>query len=326
MIWDNVGDLQVGDSVTFDFAVTLNETADPTRPSLPAYQVGSIVTNTVTGSASADPRIVQRFIPGTGVPIPNPAVVSDTASGGATTLTAIQVEKSEGSPEGELLRGVHKFTTAYTLDVRVTERGDVEGVTVTDYLPAALEFLGCGGVDNSAAPEYPGAPSLAATPAPVPPTPCRFPDLVETVLDPPAQGTTTYAPGVYTKVTWIIPSIPADGLVTLRYAAGIPLRQNELFNAPAPTPESGLQASNLDNNTGDSTRELVPESSVTNVARVTGTYLGITQPGSSDVVSDDDRLTRQIEDVRISKTIIRPTPNVFVVGGTARLRDQGRRE
>ena len=318
LIWSNVGDVQVGDSITFDFAVTLNETPDPTRPSLPVYEVGSIVTNTVTGSASADPRIVQRFLPATGVPIPNPAVVSDTASGGATTLTAIQVEKSEGSPEGELLRGVHRFTTAYTLDVRVTERGAVDGITVTDYLPAALEFLGCGGVDNSAAPEYLGAPSLAATPPPVPPTPCRFPDRVETVLDPPPQGTTTYAPGVYTKVTWIIPTIAADGRVTLRYAAGVPLRENELFSAPAPTPESGLQASNLDNNTGDSTRELPTESSVTNVARASGLYLGATQPGTSNLVSDDDRLTRQIEDMRIRKTIIRPTPNVFQVGQTVR--------
>jgi hypothetical protein len=33
------------------------------------------------------------------------------------------------------------------------------GVTVTDYLPAQLEFLGCGNVDNSVVvvEEYPGA-------------------------------------------------------------------------------------------------------------------------------------------------------------------------
>ena len=34
---------------------------------------------------------------------------------------------------------------------------------VIDLIPAGLEFLGCGGVDNTTTgPEYPGAPSLAA--------------------------------------------------------------------------------------------------------------------------------------------------------------------
>ena len=47
--------------------------------------------------------------------------VSDPAVA-TTQVTAIEVEKSEPSPEGELLRGVHTQTTVYTLTVRNNEQ------------------------------------------------------------------------------------------------------------------------------------------------------------------------------------------------------------
>ena len=81
-------------------------------------------------------------------------------------------------------------------------------VVVTDYLPASLEFLGCGGVDNSAAPEYAGAPSLTATPTP---PGCVRPVSVTTVANPPARARPC-PPGVYTRVQWDLGTMaPNDG-------------------------------------------------------------------------------------------------------------------
>ena len=258
LIWSNIGDLQPGSTLALSFSVALNRTADPARPSLPVYQVGSTVRNSAESYASPNERVLPAF-DAQGVPIDNPAVT--TASTGPTTtrLTAIEIRKSEPSPEGELLRGVHDHDTVYTLDVETTGlAGVAAGAVVTDYLPAQLEFLGCGGVDNSTVaggglPEYPGAPPLSATPTP---PNCRFPNTVETVVNPPADGSTVYPPGVYTKLTWILTGADTQAGTTIRlpYAAGIPLRANVPF--PAGTPTTGVQASNLDNNTGASTREL----------------------------------------------------------------------
>ena len=89
---------------------------------------------------------------------------------------------------------------------------------VTDYLPASLEFLGCGGVDNTTTgPEYPGAPSLTATPAVG--TDCPTPVSVDTVSAPAGL-----APGVYTQVTWDVGTLAAGQVLTINYAAGIPRR------------------------------------------------------------------------------------------------------
>ena len=319
LIWSNIGDLQPGSTLALSFSVALNRTADPARPSLPVYQVGSTVRNSAESYASPNERVLPAF-DAQGVPIDNPAVTTTSTSATTTRLTAIEIRKSEPSPEGELLRGVHRHTTVYTLDVETTGlAGVAAGAVVTDYLPAQLEFLGCGGVDNSTVaggqrPEYPGAPLLTATPTPAG---CRFPDTVETVTDPPPSGSTVYPPGVYTKLTWILTGADTASGTTIRlpYAAGIPLRANVPF--PAGTPTTGVQASNLDNNTGASTRELPTEQAITNIARVSGTYLGTPAPGGSTAVADDDRLTRTIEDVRIRKSIRQPVPNVFRTGALA---------
>ena len=109
-----------------------------------------------------------------------PGTATESAADDATTLvSALEITKSEPSPEGELLRGVHDHTTVYTLRVRASEVADTDGVVVTDYLPAQLEFLGCGGDEfSTSGPEYPGAPPLSDTPVIPPrtastPTPSR---------------------------------------------------------------------------------------------------------------------------------------------------------
>ncbi len=263
LVWSNVADLQVNDTFELGFNVTL----DPT-----IYIVGATADNTGTAYASTDPRLVPQFDPATGAPVanPNPAILASAPDTATTAITAIQVTKAEPSPEGELLRGVHDFVTTYTLTVDTTSLAGVNGVVVTDLLPAQLEFLGCNDANNSSGPEYPGAPALGAG-ADV--TPCVVPASVETVE---IDG------AVFTRVTWNLGDLaagsPGVSEFTIRYAAGIPLFANELFTGDVPTPGSLAQGSNLDNNTGASTRETQAESTVTNRVTATGNYLGALVP------------------------------------------------
>jgi uncharacterized repeat protein (TIGR01451 family) len=317
LVWSNVADIQATDSISLSFDVNLNET--PTL-GLPTYVVGSTVSNAAEAYGSSDARIVPTFSPqgapgGGGLPVANAAVGTATASSGTTSLTAIEITKSEPSTEGELLRGVHDFTTVYTLTVDVTDTGPVEDVTVTDYLPASIEFLGCGGTDNGVGDpltggpvdEYPGSGPLGGANAG---PDCRVPLSVETVEIP--SGSTSAA-GVYTKVTWALPTLTAgvggNAPYVITYAAGVPMFENTLDFVdangdplPTPPPASGLQGSNLDNNNGPSTRELEAERAATNVATAAGTFDGPMAPGASADVESEDRLTRSIEDVRMIKS------------------------
>ncbi|BDZ41119.1 hypothetical protein GCM10025865_04180 [Paraoerskovia sediminicola] len=270
------------------------------------------MTNTGESYASPDARVVPTF-DADGVPIASGSVDSDSDDS-TTTLTAIEVDKSEPSPEGELMRGLHDgFSTVYTLRIRTTDQAGVDGVVVTDYLPAELEFLGCGGVDNSqtVTEEYPGSGGLDATPVVAD---CVAPDSVETVTDPAPDGGTTYPAGVYTKLTWDLGDLPAGADVSLPYAAGIGLQANVAFPDPAPDAASGLQGANLDNNTGAATQEQSSESSVTNVARVSGDYTGDVEPGTPTTVENEDSVSRSIEDLRIRKDV---DPTEFSAGDVA---------
>ena len=167
LVWSNVADIQVAST----FELAFQATPDPA-----VYPVGSTVPNAAQAYTNSDPLVSPEF-DDSGVLVPDTA--TESAADDATTLvSALEITKSEPSPEGELLRGVHDHTTVYELTVRASEVGGTGGVVVTDYLPAQLEFLGCGGDDFSAAPEYPGAPPLSDTPA-VPG--CVEPDSVTTV-------------------------------------------------------------------------------------------------------------------------------------------------
>lgn len=300
LTWSNLTDLSVNGTAVLTFQVL----PDPT-----VYPVGSTVENTAEVYSSTDPFVAPEF-DDTGVIVPGTATENAASNPTTTVISALQITKAEPSPEGELLRGVHDNTTVYSLTVQTAPAGASSGLVVTDYLPATLEFLGCGGVDNSAAPEYPGAPSLGATPAPAD---CLTPTSVTTVQNPPPNGSTTYPAGIYTRVQWSIPDMAASSSFTLRYAAGVPLRANALF--PDPAPGGLLQVANLDNNTGPSTRETTTEQSATNVAQVTGTFAGSTAPGTPATVSASDRNRVSIEDVRMRKSADRAE---FLSGGTVR--------
>ena len=313
VIWGNVSDLQPGSTTTLTFSASVDNTI---------YPVGASFSNTAGVYASTNPRVLPKFL-ANGVPIPSPDIVSGSATAGPTVVSPIEITKSEPSPESELLRGVHQHPTVYSLRIENNKDFNTTGTVLTDYLPAALEFLGCGGVDNTRinpgtgqpTEEYPGSGSLTGTPTP---PSCQFPVTVSTVSNPPPDGSTVYPPGVYTRLQWSLGTLAPGQVVTLRYAAGIPLRANttdwSARPGGVPTVASGLQASNLDNNTGASTRETTTEQSATNIARVSGNYTGPLFPGTVNPIAATDSKTVTLEDVRMRKSV---SPSKFSADGIA---------
>lgn len=297
LLWPNVSDLPRGGDQRLTFEVATDPAVHPVGSSFPLV---------ADAYASANPRVVPRF--GADGTQTTGASVSGTSSAAVTAITAIQIEKSEPSPEHELLRGVHDHPTTYTLTVTNNAEHDDDQVVVVDLLPAQLELLGCGGVDNSRTREYDGAAPLSATPAVAG---CRTPYAVTTVLDPPGHT------GVFTRVEWRLGTLTPGEVVTIRYAAGIPQRANTMdFAGPTPTPTSLAQVANLDNNTGPSTREGATEQALSNVATVEADYTGPVAAGTAPPtrVGDTARLTVTAEDLAVQKHV---TPGTFRQGGVA---------
>src|SRR5690606_8496988 len=152
----------------------------------------------------------------------------------STTVTSLRVQKNEPSAESELVRGVHRQTTIYELEVTAAQSGAVENVTVVDFIPAGLEYLACRDVDNSTydwtglypgdAREYPGAPRLDAEVSDDILFDCPDPVSVDTRAATLADATTYGVTEglVYTVVTWEIPSVTSLTPYTIRYGAGVP--------------------------------------------------------------------------------------------------------
>ena len=299
LIWRNVGDVQVSGDLTLGFRAT------PSQALLP---VASTFTNTATSYASSDPRQIASFN-AAGVVAPTSFTSSASASGQPTTVTAIEIRKSEPSPEHELVRGVHDHSTIYQLVVTNNTPVATNAITVTDFLPAGLEFLGCGGVDNSApGVEYTGAPRLDVVPTVV--TNCLTPSAVDTVTNPAGRPA-----GVYTQVTWAIGNLGGAGARTIAYRAGIPLRANTAtFPGVIPTPAGLGQTANLDNNTGATTAETGTEQAYANHAQATGTYTGPVFGTGGPTVTASDDLTVTSEDLAMQKSV---TPTAFSGGGIA---------
>ena len=300
LVWSDLFDLQIGStgSVTFQ--------GDMAPAVLP---VGTTISNLGSAFASPAPRTVPKFT-ATGQPIADPNVQSATSNTTTTTVTALSISKAEPSPESKLLRGVHDHVTTYTLTVTDTQVAATNGVTVVDYLPADQEFLGCGGVDNTSgsAVEYPGSPRLTAGPT-LPGAQCPTPASVATVTNPPG-----HAAGVYTQVTWNLGAMPAGQVRTIQYLAAIPLRANVAFGPGAPTPASDGQASNLDNNTGASTRQDGSAAASVNDVSASGTYTGPVAPATSTSVSAQTTHTVSVNDLRVDKSV---SPAQFQGGGIA---------
>lgn len=302
LIWSNLFDINPNGSASLAYQA---------QPDPDQYPVGATVTNAATAYASNDPFVIPKFDSNGNATAGGTGLDSDSAT---TTMSAIEVVKSEPSPEGELLRGVHDNSTVYTITVRNNGVAATEGITLVDYLPAGLEYLGCGATDNTSngAVEYTGAPRLTDVPALASP-PCRTPARVDTVDSGLPSG---LAAGVYTRVEWLPFDLARGSERTFTYRAGIPLYENTTtWTGVEPTGPSGLQAANLDNNNGPSTAETAVEGVWANTAVAEGTYQGDDATGNTPVaVTAEGTETVTAEDLAIRKSV---SPSAFSIGGTA---------
>lgn len=285
VIWSDVADLATGALVSFNYTLAYSTVT---------YDIGAVLTGTAAAYANTNPRRVPRFLATTGAPVATSFTGSGTATS-STTLVPFIVEKSEPSAEGELLRGVHDHKTVYTLKIRNNLVKPTTNLSMVDYLPAGLEFLGCGTVDNTVpltAVEYPGAGRISDTPAPAFSNPCITPATVATVTTDP-DGAGPLPSAVYTRVDWTgLGDLAAGGSLSFDYAAAVPLRQNVAF--------AGTSTANLENNTGTLTAD---EQSLTNLAVGSGTSNGATASASTTdtVTAEDVALQKSVDSATISQ-------------------------
>ena len=299
LIFDNVADIPAGLVATVAFSL------DSTVP------VGTTIEGKASVYTNTDPRFVAKFDAfGTAVSGFDNSATAPTTPSSVTRIEALSVSKSEPSPEHELMRGVHSQQQTYTITTTNTTRGATDSVAVIDYLPAELEFLGCTGSPDhtTVSPdEYLGSGPLTTTAGGAN---CIAPALVETINDRPG-----FAAGiVFTKVTWNIGTLAAGAVSTLTYAAGIPLRENVMFPTGATPPAaSGTQGSNLDNNTGPSTRQVNSGAGLTNTVTTSGVYQGPVASVTDRATSATDSLTVKAMDLSIVKGVADPN---FTTNGT----------
>jgi large repetitive protein len=289
LFWSNESDLLHGTTATFSYSYTYPA----------SFDAGKVLAGNATAYVNTDERQVPQFAAATGV------VSNSTGSAGpiasSTTLVPFTVTKTDPNAEGELLRGVHDHKTPYTITITNNSVRATTGYSITDYLPAGLEFLGCTNTDNSAAvpAEYSGSGDITNGGFPATLTNCTDGTLTATTiavtaaspvtLADAADGTSGALPnGIYTEVTWTgLGTLAAGASLTLQYAAAVPMRENVM-----PTGTGFNPIANLDNNTGALTTDEQP---LTNWADVSGVY-----EGNTVHVSGYDTVTA--EDVAIQKS------------------------
>lgn len=268
LIFENISDLSPGATKTFGFELNYSDTE---------YDAGDSFPVKAQAFVNSDPRFVPKFN-AEGIPQgPEPSSFTGFTPEitGVQTLKAIEVEIDEPSPEGEILRGVHDHQTVYTLKVTNNGINPTTGTKLDAYIPAGLEFLGCGGAgaDNTtdaptnpgSAEEYPGSGPIVVDPL----AGCVEPESVETVfVDPDGPGPMPEA--IYTHVVWPVGEL-ADGETKLfPYRAAVPIRANtNTFSGVRPSAASGDQATNLDNNDG---AEVTDETLLRTYAKASGDY------------------------------------------------------
>lgn len=295
LIFANTSDLSPGATKSFGFNLQYDSAVHDAGDSFP---VGA------QAFVNDDPRFIPKFN-AEGIP-QGPESGSFTGFTpevtGIQTLKAIEVEIDEPSPEGEILRGVHDHQTVYTLKVTNNGINPTTGTKLDAYIPAGLEFLGCGGAgaDNTtnaptnsgSADEYPGSGPIEVEPL----AGCVEPESVETELVDPDGPAGPMPEAIYTHVTWPVGEL-ADGETQLfPYRAAVPIRANtNAFSGPRPSAASGDQATNLDNNDGP---EVTDETLLRTYAKASGTYQGKTPTPASD----EQILDRTAEDWVVHKS------------------------
>jgi large repetitive protein len=323
-VWQNVSDLPANATVTSSLVV---------RPNAGTFLLGTDTLEVqLTAYTSDDPTRLPTFDGSTSVSTTSGHTSQPGRAAETTPVQALRVTKTEPSPEQELPRGIHEDTTTYSILVQNSGQANTDGVTVTDLIPAGLEYLGQGGVDNTQNSntlfdgnrEYPGARSLTETLPPdalVPPHPLC-------VVSGEDVQTVEVGGKVFTRVIWTLgtltpgtsqswPStagVPNDCVI--QYRAAVPLFENTMtwqvgtgtVSAPA------LQTANLNNNNGPSTRHIGPATTWTNTVDIAGTYAGGVTSPADRASSDSD--TEQIDaiDLRVIKTV---NPDAFQTGALA---------
>jgi uncharacterized repeat protein (TIGR01451 family)/fimbrial isopeptide formation D2 family protein len=290
LIFSNVSDLSPGSTK----AITLDLAASPAL-----YDAGDSFPVKAQAFVNKDPRYIPKF-DAEG----QPQIEEVSATGytpevsGTETLKAIDVNLTEPSAEGEILRGVHEHQTVYTPTVTNNGVSPTTGTRLDVYLPAGLEFLGCGGpgMDHTTdAPTNPGSPQEYPGSGPIENSllaGCSAPQSVETeVVDPDGPGGLPEA--VYTHVVWPVGELKDGETKAFPYRAAIPIRANtDTFTGARPSAASGDQAANLDNNSG---AEVVDETALVTYATASGTYKGTP-------AEDAEAITRTAEDWLVHKS------------------------
>jgi uncharacterized repeat protein (TIGR01451 family)/fimbrial isopeptide formation D2 family protein len=291
VIWGNVGDLSPSSHSTLSFEVT---------PSQATYPVASEFTVPAEAFVAEAPRYLPKFSAAGKPEGPGPTSYTGFAKGSAkTTISALEIKQEEGSPEGEILRGVHHHQTVYKVTVTNNSVNATTGVNVDDWLPASLEYLGCGGPGSdhtTDAPTNPGSKEEYPGSGPIEVAAlggCTAPALVETLkTDPDGAGEDPEA--VYTHLRWTVAELKPGESRTFEFRAAVPLRENTTaWTGAEPTPASGHQAANLDNNSGAETRD---GESIVTFARAAGLYKSTTP------VAAEEHLTRVAKDLTTEKS------------------------
>jgi uncharacterized repeat protein (TIGR01451 family)/fimbrial isopeptide formation D2 family protein len=290
LIFSNVSDLFANSEQGINF----NVVHDPL-----VFDVDDVYTIEIGAFVNSDPRFVPRF-DALGEPIPSSYTGFATQNPTAKIL-AVTIDKTEPSREGKLLRGVHDHQTVYTLRVRNNSVNATSSTTLDDFIPAGLEFLGCStNTDNTTdAPtnpgsteEYPGSGPIVVDAV----SECFDPLFVETVLTDP-DGAGPLPSAVYTHVRWDTGDLAPSEEVVYRYRAAVPLVENTMtWSGAVPTPASGEQAVNLDNNSGPEVRD---GQALTNYAVVGGIYEG---DSGDQPVDSSDTMTVVAKDLLILKS------------------------
>ncbi len=291
LIWSNVADLSPGSSNALSFEVK-QTTSHFTIGAKYAVEAGAYV--------AEQARYLPKFS-ATGAPEgPSSTSFTGYATGSATTtITALQITQAEESPQGQILRGVHDHQVTYKLTVTNTSVNATGKVVVEDWLPADLEYLGCGGAgadhttdaptNPGSAEEYPGSGPITVAAL----GGCLTPTGVETLMTDP-DGAEEDPDAVYTHVSWSLGTFAAGETRSFEFRAAVPLRENTTtWTAKEPTVASGEQATNLNNNSGAETTD---GESVITFAKVGGEY------DETTAVSASGHLTRVAKDLTIEKS------------------------
>jgi hypothetical protein len=343
LIWSNVSDLQPSSSFALGFQ--LQGAIDTTLPTpTTILYPGDSYSDSATAYVESDPREVPQF--DTSGDASNYTTTVGPVSG-TTEISPFETTITDPLPEHELERGVHDQQKIWTLTVTDNSVHATALNAITAWLPAGLEFLGCGGVDNTTSPtttdssdpgpapflEYPGAPALGAgvtirtsgsptgAPSSAPCAPATAVSTEDTAVPPGLTSSSNESNPVYTTAQWVFGSGTGDlsattlqpgQTYTIRYLAAVPLLENTMtFNGGAPS-GADAEASNLDNNNGADTLTLSTGtgSDQTTAAQATGTYSGTFGSGANPA-SADGQDTVTIHDVAIQKTVSSPN---FVEG------------